>query len=423
LNLAYIQEQLRSASGIIVESVLAARTAEPLEEDRKVTQGPPLFQTLKDLNGKWSERKQRILDAENEAKDNVRFLENLRKVIEPLHTENLKAIKDALPSVMNSMKMIYTLSRYYSTASRMTNLFVRLTNLLISRCKAEIYGGEDHQALWEVEPPSVVIEKMKDAQALKTQYTFHYAKTKEKFANAKGLCLSAAVFCSVRFCSVLFLPVLCSHLFPSFISLSPSFPPVSPSLSPSSPLLSPPLLPSSSVSGANFLFDENLIFDTFEKFSRRVDKLIDMFESIQQFKALKGKRIDGMNDLIVAFGTLISNFRNKKHDLLDYNNSIFERDFVEFTMQNSSTFVLCVCSVLFCSVLFCSVLFCSVLFCLLVCVCLPFLSVLVSLSLCSHLTSSLSPLPFSLLFSLSFLSLLPFSQTWRIRFKPSSPPV
>jgi hypothetical protein len=54
-----------------------------------------------------------ITDALNEAKDNVRFLENLRKVIEPLYTEAPIVIAETMPALMNSMKMILTLSRHY----------------------------------------------------------------------------------------------------------------------------------------------------------------------------------------------------------------------------------------------------------------------------------------------------------------------
>lgn len=40
--------------------------------------------------------------------------------------------------VFHSMKMIHTLSRHYGTEIRMTNLFQRLTNQMIARCRADI---------------------------------------------------------------------------------------------------------------------------------------------------------------------------------------------------------------------------------------------------------------------------------------------
>ncbi len=42
-----------------------------------------------------------------------------------------------------------------------------------------------------------------------------------------------------------------------------------------------------------------------------------------------------MEKLISSFDNLINDFKLKGHDLLDYNATAFERDFVEYTMHNS----------------------------------------------------------------------------------------
>lgn len=51
----------------------------------------------------------------NEAKDNVKYLHTLEKFIEPLYDGNPDSIKDTLPALMNSIKMIHTIARYYNT--------------------------------------------------------------------------------------------------------------------------------------------------------------------------------------------------------------------------------------------------------------------------------------------------------------------
>jgi dynein heavy chain len=182
-----------------------------------------------------------------------------------------------MPSVMNSMKMIHTLSRHYGTEVRMTNLFERITNQLISRCKEVIYGitGEakpPYTHLWVQSPPDV-IRKMQASISLCETYQKEYRDTKTKLA----------------------------------------------------------LMPK----GKQFDFDESAIFGKFTRFRRRLEKLIDMFSSIQQFKALEAKRIDGMEKLIASFDQLVNEFKMKNHDLFNFNQSVFERDFVEFTMHNS----------------------------------------------------------------------------------------
>jgi dynein heavy chain len=227
---------------------------------------------IKNLIERWREVDLAITDALNEAKDNVRFLDNLRKVIEPLYTDTPASIADTMPALMNSMKMIHTLSRHYGTETRMTNLFMRITNQLITRCKEDIYAGESVPALWQQEPESI-IAKMNAAIKLLDEYRRHYKDTKARLASMPK--------------------------------------------------------------GKQFNFDETAIFGKFVRFRRRLEKLIDMFSSIQQFRALERKRIDGMEDLIHSFDTLVNEFKLKGHDLLDFANTVFERDFVEFTMHNS----------------------------------------------------------------------------------------
>jgi dynein heavy chain len=193
-------------------------------------------------------------------------------VIEPLYTDSPASIADTMPALMNSMKMIHTLSRHYGTETRMTNLFQRITNQLITRAKEDIYSGESVPALWQQEP-EIIIAKMNSAIKLLDEYRRHYKDTKVRLATMPK--------------------------------------------------------------GKQFNFDETAIFGKFVRFRRRLEKLIDMFSSIQQFRALERKRIDGMEELIHSFDTLVNEFKLKGHDLLDFNNTVFERDFVEFTMHNS----------------------------------------------------------------------------------------
>lgn len=68
----------------------------------------------------------------------MKYLATLEKFIEPLYEGTPETIKDTLPALMNSIKMIHTIARYYNTNDSMTGLFVKITNQMIANCKYNI---------------------------------------------------------------------------------------------------------------------------------------------------------------------------------------------------------------------------------------------------------------------------------------------
>jgi len=261
-----ITEQLRTKDRKMVFGLLQAITRVNQEVAPKARQ--TVFNTLR----RWKQIDIAITEAFNEAKDNVKYLTTLEKFIEPLYLSNPTTIIDTLPALMNAVKMIHTIARYYNTTERMTNLFAKITNQMITNCKECVLEGDESDSLWKKDPLAL-IKNLESCIRLNDAYQEQYRATKE---------------------TLLTLP-----------------------------------------KGKQFDFSETLIFGRFDLFCRRVWKLIDMFQTIHQFTSLSQHRFDGMEPLVRSFKTILEEFQIKRHDLLDFTNNRFDRDYVEFNVRIS----------------------------------------------------------------------------------------
>jgi dynein heavy chain len=131
-KLTGISEQLRSKNCRTVYDALTAYSNVTSAEGGKPRDSIYL------ATSKWRGIMLRVTEALNESKDNVKYLQTLEKFIDPLDNGSPESIKEILPALMNSIKMIHTIARYYNTNERMTGLFMKITASMIKTCKLTI---------------------------------------------------------------------------------------------------------------------------------------------------------------------------------------------------------------------------------------------------------------------------------------------
>ncbi|MBN3299949.1 DYH5 protein, partial [Amia calva] len=214
----------------------------------------------------WRELDTRITDSANEAKDNVKYLYTLEKFCDPLYNSDPVSMVEAIPGLINTIRMIHSISRYYNTSEKITSLFVKVTNQMITACKAYITSNGT-ATIWD-QPQDIVSEKLKAAIRLNEEYQRCFHKTKEK------------------------------------LEQDPS--------------------------ERQFDFSEMYIFGKFDTFQRRLNKILSMFHSITTYSALQDSKMEGLETMSTKFQGIVLSMKKKQYNFLDQRKTDFDQDYDEF---------------------------------------------------------------------------------------------
>ncbi|XP_048452578.1 dynein axonemal heavy chain 8-like [Rhincodon typus] len=217
----------------------------------------------------WLELDSQITDAANEAKDNVKFLQALEKVCQPLYNSDPVTMTKGVPNLINTIQMIHNVSRYYNTSQQMTSLFIKITNQMVTACKE--YITEDGTArVWD-QDSEVVINKMKECKKLLVEYRKYFQNTKKYTTET--------------------------------------------------------------AQDTPFDVSEMYIFGKLEVFCKRLAKITEMVVAVKTFSALQNSTIEGIEILAIKFQNIYLNLKKSHYDILDPRKKEFNSDYAVFMKQ------------------------------------------------------------------------------------------
>ncbi|XP_070274744.1 dynein axonemal heavy chain 8 [Myotis yumanensis] len=220
----------------------------------------------------WRDLDARITDTANESKDNVRYLYTLEKVCQPLYNYDLVSMAHGIQNLINAIRMIHSVSRYYNTSERMTSLFIKVTNQMVTASKAYITdGGINH--VWDQETP-LVLKKIQDCIFLFKEYQASFHKTRKLILESSG--------------------------------------------------------------EKSFEVSEMYIFGKFEAFCKRLEKITEMITIVQTFSALSHSTVEGIDIMAIKFKNIYHGVKKKQYDILDPRRIEFDTDFLDFMAKISA---------------------------------------------------------------------------------------
>ncbi|CAH1796663.1 unnamed protein product [Owenia fusiformis] len=219
----------------------------------------------------WKDLDNRITDSANEARDNVRYLYTLEKFCEPLYRCDPMAMSEGIPSLINAIRMIHSISRYYNTSERMTSLFIKVTNQMVTACKSFI-TNDGMDRIWD-QPQDKLLKNLDVCMDLYKDYQAAFQRVKKTIEDTPG--------------------------------------------------------------ERPFEFSEMYIFGKFEAFCKRIEKISTLLNMIGDYSALIDSRIEGIEPIAQRFQAIYSGVKKKPYDQLDHRKLDFDYDFVDFKRQMS----------------------------------------------------------------------------------------
>ena len=106
-----------------------------------------------------------------EAKDNVKFLVTLERHFKALQSGQLAAMVDTIPSMMNSLRMVWVISRHYNKDARMFPLMERIARTIAEKVAREL----NVRSIFRRKPDEVIRTIRRGKEVLETWHNAYMA--------------------------------------------------------------------------------------------------------------------------------------------------------------------------------------------------------------------------------------------------------
>ncbi|KAK1128262.1 hypothetical protein K0M31_002732 [Melipona bicolor] len=120
----------------------------------------------------WVDAEDEVTYCYNEAKDNAKFIQALEKCCHCLYLDDPVKMRDSLVSLLQTVRLIYSVSRYYNTSERTSSLMIKITNQMIVACR-DYVTSRGRETVWG-QDRAVARSKLKHCLKLNKAYRETY---------------------------------------------------------------------------------------------------------------------------------------------------------------------------------------------------------------------------------------------------------
>ncbi|KAF5305838.1 hypothetical protein FQR65_LT07577 [Abscondita terminalis] len=126
----------------------------------------------------WRETDEKVTFCYNEAKDNAKYIQALEKNCHSLYLDDPVKMKDSILGLLQTVRLIHSVSQFYNTSERTSALMVKITNQMIETCK-EYITCRGNETIWS-QDRALVKEKLTQCIVLNQVYRRTYQVVKNQ---------------------------------------------------------------------------------------------------------------------------------------------------------------------------------------------------------------------------------------------------